>query len=159
MKEKIILRCSLCGKIKKREDFHKGSLKNGLNCWCKECVLSRSKESRRKYPDKFIKRARLWRKNNRERANFLCKKSQYKCRVETIKAYGGKCKCCGETEIKFLSIDHVNNNGKEDRKLHGGGTKFYFYLRRMGYPKKGYQILCYNCNFAKGHYGKCPHKK
>ena len=24
---------------------------------------------------------------------------------------------------------------------------------------KGFQILCHNCNIAKGHYGKCPHEK
>ena len=24
---------------------------------------------------------------------------------------------------------------------------------------KGFQILCHNCNMAKGFYGKCPHQK
>jgi hypothetical protein len=27
-----------------------------------------------------------------------------------------------------------------------------------GYPKDNFQLLCMNCNFAKGHRGECPHQ-
>ena len=35
----------------------------------------------------------------------------------------------------------------------------YRWLKKHGFPKEGFQLLCYNCNCAKGFFGKCPHKK
>lgn len=32
-----------------------------------------------------------------------------------------------------------------------------WWLRRNNYPN-GFQVLCHNCNMAKGFYGKCPHQ-
>jgi hypothetical protein len=32
------------------------------------------------------------------------------------------------------------------------------WLRRNKFPS-GYQVLCHNCNFSKGHVGICPHEK
>jgi hypothetical protein len=31
--------------------------------------------------------------------------------MEMLSAYGGKCVCCGESEYKFLAIDHINGGG------------------------------------------------
>src|SRR4051812_2473053 len=31
---------------------------------------------------------------------------------EAVDAYGGKCDCCGEARIEFLSIDHINGKGR-----------------------------------------------
>lgn len=65
----------------------------------------------------------------------------------------------GEKEYKFLSIDHVKGNGNAHRRKIGGwGSSFYSWIVRNNYPKS-LQILCYNCNLAKGFYGKCPHKE
>lgn len=84
-------------------------------------------------------------------------------------AYGGfVCTCCGETCEAFLSIDHVNNDGAEDRRRRGlvdkdshkngkGGSSFYKQLEREGYPS-GYQVLCMNCQWGKRRFGTCPHK-
>ena len=87
-------------------------------------------------------------------------------RAEIIKEYGSKCQCCNEAAPEFLSIDHIGNDGAKHRRAifgersgRAGGTPFYRYLKRNGFPKEGLQLLCYNCNFAKGHYGKCPHEK
>ncbi len=71
--------------------------------------------------------------------------------------YGGQCACCGETELVFLTVDHINNDGKEDRKRNYVGAMLYRKLIREGFPE-GYQVLCWNCNWAKSH-GGCPHKK
>lgn len=76
-----------------------------------------------------------------------------------IEAYGGKCACYGEKRIEFLSIDHPNNNGQEDRKKRGKGGlsgAFYRSLIRDGFPE-GYQVACYNCNMAWAFFGYCPH--
>ena len=80
-------------------------------------------------------------------------------RLATFEAYGGaKCACCGEGTHEFLGIDHLNDNGAEERRqgFASGGAAFYRRLQKLGYPP-GYQILCHNCNMAKGFYGQCPH--
>jgi hypothetical protein len=41
-------------------------------------------------------------------------------------------------------------------KLHG--KDLYYWLEDNDFPS-GFQILCWNCNFAKGSLGKCPHEK
>jgi hypothetical protein len=72
--------------------------------------------------------------------------------------YGGKCVCCGEMAIEFLSIDHVNNDGAEHRKTVLGQGRIYPWLVQQGFPS-GFQVLCMNCNTAKGFYGECPHER
>jgi hypothetical protein len=69
------------------------------------------------------------------------------------------CVCCGEAGFPFLSLDHINGGGAEHRRSlkTAGGFSFYSHLRKLGYPP-GYQILCFNCNMAKGALGHCPHK-
>ncbi len=81
---------------------------------------------------------------------------------ECIQAYGGPtCNCvgCDETRFEFLTIDHVDDNGAEHRRTFAngnGGFSFYLWLKRQKFPP-GFQVLCMNCNFAKGAYGYCPH--
>lgn len=70
------------------------------------------------------------------------------------------CVCCGEAEIGFLSIDHIYGGGNRHRRELKGkrGVNFYRWLKQNGYPS-GFQVLCFNCNFAKGHSLErvCPH--
>lgn len=111
------------------------------------------------YPSTF-KRREYKCKNCRNNVNKQHHK-QYSIRIKklVVEAYGGKCICCGETIQEFLSIDHINNNGKQDRLKYGSGTSFYVRLKHKNFPKKEYQLLCMNCNFAKGKFGGCPHQK
>ena len=44
---------------------------------------------------------------------------QRKVKKEAIIHYGGECVCCGEKEIKFLTIDHTKGNGKKHREKTG----------------------------------------
>lgn len=77
-----------------------------------------------------------------------------------IAAYGGKCVCCDESQPEFLSLDHIANDGASERKERGwklSGVHLYRALRRAGYPKERYQLLCMNCNWAKRNSGRCPH--
>ena len=110
--------------------------------------------------EKRLAYGKKWRDANPDKMRFYRKKHTIKLKDETFAAYGGRiCKCCGETESRFLSIDHIEGNGNVHRKLlgNGGGKDFYTWLRKNSYPK-GYQVLCYNYNIAKGHFGFCPHK-
>ena len=67
-----------------------------------------------------------------------------------------KCQCCGESDIRFLTVDHVQNDGYLDNKM------TITILRRAkeeGYPKDKYNCLCWNCNCARAkNNGICPHK-
>ena len=78
-------------------------------------------------------------------------------RSEVLTAYGGRCACCGESEHRFLAIDHVNGGGTKHRKILGGGTMLYRWLKKQGFPV-GFQLLCHNCNSAKAYYSACPHE-
>lgn len=64
--------------------------------------------------------------------------------------------CCGETEEAFLQIDHINNDGAAHRRQLKEAS-IYKWLRKHKYPI-GFQLLCANCNFAKGKNGRCPHE-
>lgn len=84
--------------------------------------------------------------------------SDAKIRDYVLKKYGGKCQCCGETRREFLTIEHINGNGRQERIALGnlGGTAYNCYLKRT--PKRDdLTVLCWNCNCAKGKYGECPH--
>ncbi|MCW3996288.1 MAG: hypothetical protein NWE98_09125 [Candidatus Bathyarchaeota archaeon] len=82
---------------------------------------------------------------------------------EVITAYGGKCVCCGETSLGFLTIDHINNDGSIHRRKMGrrdwGGKILYQWLRKQNYPT-GFQVMCFNCNLGRSiNKGVCPHKE
>src|ERR1035441_994679 len=70
------------------------------------------------------------------------------------------CACCGETELDFLALDHIHRGGQKHRKEIAGGTSgvsFYRWVETHGFPDI-LQVLCHNCNCAKGFYGVCPHQ-
>lgn len=108
-------------------------------------------------------RTKYW---NRETKTLQEKRFRDKRKLEAFIAYGGFiCKCCGETEKLFLTIDHVNNDGANHRREIGKGRKanasgpIYAWLRKNKYPE-GFQVLCINCNFGKRmNKGVCPHQE
>jgi hypothetical protein len=90
------------------------------------------------------------------------KKYRSKIRWEALMHYSdGRlvCACCGESEYDFLSIDHIQGGGTKQRKEQRAiGQELYYWLKKNEYPE-GFQVLCYNCNCAKGFYGMCPHER
>lgn len=80
-------------------------------------------------------------------------------KVDIINAYGGsRCSCCNELKAhEFLQIDHIAGNGWNHRHGELKSKSFYDWLKRNKYPT-GFQILCADCNFAKGQKSECPHK-
>lgn len=78
---------------------------------------------------------------------------------DAVFAYGGWCWCCGETELAFLTIDHVGGDGAEHRR-EMGNSKMYRWLRQNGYPQNGrFRVLCWNCNSGRAtNGGICPHQ-
>jgi len=139
-------------------------------------------KKRKENPELFRKKLNDWRAKNierirrqnliyhkahpeiRRRANL---KHRHKYRMIVLVHYGGnppKCACCGESEIKFLTIDHINNDGAKQWREKGFNPRLrssYIadYLITNNFPE-GFQVLCYNCNCGKAkNNGVCPHKQ
>lgn len=81
-------------------------------------------------------------------------------RKSVLERYGGKCVCCGEIELYFLAIDHVEGNGNTHRKeINKYGSGFFEWLIKNNFPE-GFQVLCHNCNMGKHlNGGVCPHQE
>lgn len=120
--------------------------------------------------DRYRKLNKEWLNQNKEHYRTY-KAEWYKSKAEELKerrlfdkkivyeAYGNKCSCCGENNIKFLSIDHVNNDGYKERKGRGGSSdQIMRNIIKNNFPNT-YQLLCFNCNLGKArNSGVCPHK-
>lgn len=89
-----------------------------------------------------------WRKANRARLI----EQNARLKKDVFDAYGRLCSCCGVDDERFLTIDHIFGDGKNDR------NSLYARLKKMGFPKDRYQVLCWNCNIAKKQNPQCPHK-
>jgi hypothetical protein len=154
--------CSKCGIEKPLNEFYRRKAnKDKLSSRCKSCEKSSSRNYYRENKDSLRAKIEAWRKINREQ--FLATNKSYneKLRFTALQHYSHgefKCACCGESMYEFLTIDHINNDGAKMNKKFSGHKHICSWLKRNNYPE-GFQVLCINCNFAKGKYGKCPHQR
>ena len=134
--------CSACGQL----------CTGGAN-QCRSCFIA----NKQTYEERYAK-IKAWQKANPEKVKESQYRNRLKVKLECFEAYGGAvCACCGETELVFLALDHINGGGSQHRKELGAlGEVLYRTLRREGFPP-GYQVLCHNCNQAKHILGVCPH--
>jgi hypothetical protein len=134
----------------------------------REHILDMRKKRYQENHAKELEQCRVYRETHRNETRACQKKYKDKNRVRLkayyrekkaiiIAAYGGHCECCGDSHFEFLTIDHINGGGTQDRKKRAGSA-FYARLEKLGFPKDKYRLLCMNCNFALGKYGHCPHK-
>lgn len=141
----------------------------------------RAYECQKRWRKKNRERLRLWSKNywrkHQQSYRVKARESYYRNRdsilahhkqsyirdkqrvYEHYSLNGIKCACCGCYDEWALSIDHIKNNGKEERRefKQGTGSSFYKWLIKNNFPD-GYQVLCRNCNWGKKIFGECPHK-
>ena len=141
----------------------------------REKILAATKE-RRDRPDVHAKQKeyqKKWREENREKHRAGTRRWANTTRLERKQkvfshyANGSlKCTCCGVEGLEFLTIDHIISRKKMESDLQLmktgysaklGGKDLYYWLEKNNFPS-GFQILCWNCNFAKGSLGKCPHE-
>ena len=139
---------------------------------CRECNKAYYREYRKKNKAKFSQYAKnhLSNPENKKKRDLYSKKyseinkyerSKYAkkwlqdLRVSAINHYGGKCNCCGESQIEFLAFDHIDGGGRKHRK--SISNNIYTWMRDNNYPDN-LQVLCHNCNSAKHYYGICPHQ-
>jgi len=68
-------------------------------------------------------------------------------------AFFGPCHC-GISELKFLTISHIHNDGAERRKKgEKKGSALLAWFRAQGWPeslKKKFCLECFNCNCSRG---------
>jgi hypothetical protein len=164
--------CARCALLKPLAAFsHNRRAPDGLDSQCRACTAERMRLKKRRHveaglcqdcgtprdPTRSAKqcavclRKQAIRTTQRNKAN----------RLGLIYHYGGeatRCACCGEGGIAFLTLDHVAKNGGEHRRRLTGHQGTYRQLIADGYPS-GIQVLCYNCNMARGLYGACPHRR
>lgn len=115
-------------------------------------------------PSRSAAYTKKWRDANKEKHQAASRKraneATLKSKLELIEAYGGKCKCCGEDAPEFLTLDHqIKGDGPQHRKQFRTSHKIRLHLKKLGYPKEGYRLLCFNCNCAIGSFGSCPHER
>lgn len=106
--------CPRCGKSPRPADYS-------------TCDACRARDKARRTPAVLAQRVRQ-RQNDKRLAITHC---------------GGCCAVCGEQELPFLNIDHIEPCGSHGR-IRGLAT----WLRVRGFPD-GYQVLCWNHNYLK----------
>lgn len=137
--------CNKCGETKPLRLFTKGN-KGAIRNPCKKCssgyqtflMSRRTPEYRRKVAEgDAVRRA------GRLKAVF--------------DHYGHSCECCGESEPKFMTIDHIEPCGTKNRN-EMKQRQIYFWLIQNNFPP-GFRVLCSNCNHGRHRNGGiCPHQ-
>jgi hypothetical protein len=148
-------KCSRCKRELSARQFylHPGN-KRGLSSRCIECIKTASKSHNR---DLMRQKERIenWRlKNSNKSPEYVQNR-----KLEVLSHYSGdalQCNCCGETEDKFLCLDHIDGAKNFTQDAPRSGHALYKWLKKNDYPE-GFQVLCFNCNLAKSMFGRCPH--
>ncbi|KKL86478.1 hypothetical protein LCGC14_1944350 [marine sediment metagenome] len=144
--------CCTCDKLKPVENFGTRAI-GGRYSECKQCTSKRSKD---------------WYYANTERA--LSNNLINLLRKKVVLKLGARCAspdCLvpgGCTDVRAIQIDHVHNDGAEERKKYGdalgprGGQKplsrsktAAIYQLALEDTSGRYQLLCANCNVIKEH--------
>lgn len=142
--------CTKCkGEFPLTKEFFCKTAKNkgGFSYFCIKCNSAR---------------VRKWEKDNQQQADILKKRHNFNRRLEALSHYATEgrltcsCKGCGISIPEFLTLDHIDGDGAAHRRQFDiKGTKLYIWLKENNYPA-GLQILCMNCNMAKGNKKECP---
>lgn len=155
--------CRYCGEDKPsaRYEKTKGGKQYGrplcVQCWSQSRAeyqkAYRARHSERLKAQDKLKYRKNWEANKASRKRFY-----EKLKAQVYDHYGRVCSCCGETEERFLTIDHVNGDGSHQRKEVSAGHVFFRWIINNGFPKS-LRILCFNCNAGRFHNGgTCPHQ-
>jgi len=97
-----------------------------------------------------------YQKQTREEHNAYMRGYYKKCREKCFDHYGRQCACCGETELLFLTFDHINGGGNKHNRKVGYIPRWLVW---KGFPD-GFQVLCMNCNLGRSiNGGVCPHQE
>ena len=140
---------------------------------CKVCQVELTQKNHRKacivgnyYICRSCENARTRGRYNPEKEKIRAEKKYIKVQTEILDHLGRECSCCDIDDVKFLTIDHVNTDGAAERKsiysgkdkrAPGGWERMYPVMKKQGFDKSKYQIMCYNCNMSRFYVGFCEH--
>lgn len=162
-------KCTKCKILLSIDKFYFQPGRNSYTARCKECLLL----WRRNNVDKVKGYGKKWRINNleyfrkykvehREENSRRHKSYRVKSKLQVLNYYSGnniKCQCCGEMNLEFMTVDHIEGNGSEHRKeMRKNGIHIHNWLIKNNFPS-GFRVLCFNCNCSMGSFGYCPHNK
>ena len=88
--------------------------------------------------------------------NAYTKKRDAEYKRIAIEHYGGHCECCNESQIEFLTFDHVDGSGRHIRATESLGRKTAQWAIKHKFPSI-LRILCWNCHMAQNGNRPCPH--
>ena len=137
-----VLRCADCRKVRKATS-NKQKV-NRPEGYCRQCL---TREAVAGITSCSICRERCSKKSAAQRRIV---------RLEVIERYGGRCVCCGNSNPKYLELDHKNDDGNVEREALPSSIRGARYFKMvLSQPKReDLQILCANCHGAK-RYGGC----
>ena len=104
----------------------------------------KNKEKNREYKRLNM---RKYRAENPEKHREQSRKAKKKIKDALFDMYGRECKRCGFSDERALTLDHILNNGSEERKALGERGVYYRALLPENFDE--YQTLCMNCQFIK----------
>jgi len=109
--------------------------------YCQKCSIKRSK----------------WYKQSPTRKKDKIKRMERQKIV--VHHYGNQCSCCGEEQILFLQLDHIDGDGNKHRKrINKYGSTFFKWIIDNNFPNN-FKLLCANCNTGRYRNGGiCPHQ-
>ena len=84
----------------------------------------------------------------RARRNELHRIRMLYWRARAIEILGNVCQKCGFSDKRALKIDHINSDGRADRKT-CRNTYYKHVIEGVEKGYKKYQLLCANCNWIK----------
>jgi hypothetical protein len=101
--------------------------------------------------NKQLEDARIYREENREilrkkyrKYDIIKKQKRQEKKIIIFNQYGNKCVKCQESNLDFLTIDHINEDGNIHRKK-VNSCMLYDWIIDNNFPNT-VQLLCYNCN-------------
>jgi len=100
----------------------------------KKSARERKSELMRQYRDE---RPEHYKKKSRE--------AKHRLREKIFDMYGRSCTLCGFNDVRALTLDHIQNNGAEERRLLG--ERGVYRKATKQYSPDEYRIICMNCQF------------
>lgn len=143
----------MCRTVKPLTEFHRDNARrDGCQGTCKACITLREKAryaANREAVAEYNRRTYAEKRDERREG---VRQYGVDLKAKVLAHYGTACSCCGTTED--LTVDHINGDGREYRKIvfgdnKTGGAPVYRWIIANGFPDD-LQTLCRPCNRSKG---------
>lgn len=99
-------------------------------------ILKSREIYRRKNRDHIANTLKSWYANRKNDPDFIKKKknqskrSRNELKIQAYAKLGNACACCKESEIEFLTIDHINDDGADHRKKIKRKKQYSYNIKR-----------------------------